>query len=215
MSTSTAKLVLASSSNYRRKLLERLQVPFQWEAPEVDETANPGEAPETLVRRLAETKARALAPRFPGSLIIGSDQVAVLDHRIISKPGIAAVAAAQLKAASGRQVLFLTGLSLLNTASGQTETTLVPCTVWMRCLRATEIDDYLRVDEPFDCAGSFKAEALGIALFDRIEGDDPTALIGLPLIALTDMLRRAGFDVLQQARISAQRNCSRDRLPLR
>nr|WP_207162173.1 Maf family nucleotide pyrophosphatase [Thiocapsa imhoffii] len=189
-------LVLASTSPYRRALLERLGIPFHTAAPAVDEGARPGEPPQVLVLRLAEAKARAVAGQYPDALIIGSDQVACLDGEILGKPGTRARAIAQLERASGRTLLFQTGLCLLNTKTDVAQTLVEPVGVHMRRLTRAQIDGYLDREQPFDCAGSFKSESLGIALFERIECDDPNALIGLPLIRLTRLLEAAGITPL-------------------
>lgn len=189
-------LVLASSSPYRRELLNRLGLPYRSKKPETDETPLPDETPQALVARLAEEKARAVHEFFPQALIIGSDQVAVLDGDIIGKPGTKARAVEQLRNASGRKVTFLTGLALHNTETDQTQVEVVPFHVHFRSLSEAMIDRYLDHEQPFDCAGSFKSEGLGIALFERMEGDDPNALIGLPLIRLIRMLEQEGVDVL-------------------
>ncbi|MES2818431.1 MAG: nucleoside triphosphate pyrophosphatase [Pseudomonadota bacterium] len=188
-------LVLASSSPYRRELLARLRLPFDWEAPAIDESARPGESPQALVERLAEQKARALADRYPNHLIIGSDQVAVLDNQIIGKPHDLARAHAQLTTASGRSLTFLTGLALLDSASGRCQVDCIAFTVHFRQLDAHRITRYLLAEQPFDCAGSFKAEGLGVSLFRATEGTDATSLIGLPLIRLVDMLLAEGADI--------------------
>lgn len=192
----SARLLLASSSVYRRALLERFGWPFSCRAPHVDERALPHEAPVELVRRLSLAKARALVAEAPDALIIGSDQVAVLDGRMLGKPGDEPRAVAQLEAASGRTAHFLTGLCLLDAVRDTHELAVVATEVRFRTLTSDAIRNYVRREQPFDCAGSFKCEGLGIALFDAITSDDPTALIGLPLIALRAMLERAGFDVL-------------------
>lgn len=189
-------LVLASSSPYRRDLLARLGLPFEQASPELDETPLPGESAGDLVLRLAVAKARALAPRFPEALIIGSDQVAVLDDRLLGKPGDAERAYEQLRAASGKTVVFLTGLCLLNAATGLAQTVLEPYTVRFRALSEAQIRHYLAREQPYDCAGSFKSEGLGIALFEALAGDDPNALVGLPLIRLVDLLRKEGIEIL-------------------
>lgn len=186
-------LVLASTSPFRRELLQRLGVTFQTASPDVDETRLPDESAEQLVRRLAQAKARAVATAHPGALIIGSDQVAVLGERILGKPGNRERAREQLRAASGNTVRFLTGLCLLNASSGQAEVEVVPYGVTFRTLDDARIDRYLDCEQPYNCAGSFKSEGLGIALFARMEGSDPTALIGLPLITLVSMLARQGM----------------------
>ena len=190
------KLVLASTSRYRRELLARLQLPFESAAPNVDETALRGETPPQTALRLAQLKARAVAQKFPAALIIGSDQVATLDGAQIGKPGGHARALAQLKSMQGRAVVFHTALCLLNSASGRMQVREIPVTVHFRQLSDAQIEAYLRKEQPYDCAGSAKSEGLGIALVERYEGDDPNALIGLPLIALTDMLRGEGLDPL-------------------
>ncbi len=189
-------LVLGSTSPFRRQLLERLGVPFTVASPEVDESALPGESPEALVARLAELKARAVAARHPGALVIGSDQVAVNGGEILGKPGGHERATAQLQAASGKRVTFLTGLCLLNGETGRAQVEVVPFHVHFRALTQAQIDSYLRREEPYNCAGSFKSEGLGIALFERLEGDDPSALIGLPLIRLVKMLENEGLPTL-------------------
>jgi MAF protein len=181
-------LVLASSSPYRRELLARLQLPFISSAPAIDETRHSNESAETLVRRLAQEKAQALADTYPQHLIIGSDQVAVLNGQIIGKPHDFARAHAQLTAASGTAVTFLTGLALLNSATNTWQIDCIPFTVHFRHLSAASISRYLAAEQPFDCAGSFKAEGLGVSLFSRTEGTDATSLVGLPLIRLVDML---------------------------
>ncbi len=189
-------LVLASTSPFRRQLLERLGLPFLSAAPEVDETPRAGETPEALVVRLAERKARAVAARHPGALVIGSDQVAWLDGAVLGKPGGRPQALAQLQRASGRRVSFFTGLCLLDDRTGEAETLCEPFHVQFRALSLPQIEAYLDREQPYNCAGSFKSEGLGIALFERLEGDDPNALIGLPLIRLVGMLGRAGIEVL-------------------
>lgn len=193
---STPPLVLASTSPYRHELLAKLGLPFQVAAPEVDEGALPGESAEALVRRLAEAKARAVAAKHPGALVIGSDQVAVLEGQVLGKPGDHARATAQLRAASGKAVQFLTGLCLFDGRNGTTQVDLVLFGVVFRTLSDAQIEGYLLREQPYNCAGSFKSEGLGIALFERLEGDDPNALIGLPLIRLVDMLAKTGVPVL-------------------
>jgi septum formation protein len=190
------KLVLASTSPYRKALLEKLQLPFDTAAPKVDETPLPDEIPEQLVARLAEAKAKALAEQFPNALIIGSDQVAVMDGKIAGKPGNHANAMAQLKRATGKRVIFLTGLCVFNTSSQHAQVEVVPFSVIFRQLSEAQIEHYLQREQPYNCAGSFKSEGLGIALFERLEGDDPNTLIGLPLIRLIRMLENEGFSVL-------------------
>jgi MAF protein len=188
-------LVLASSSPYRRELLSRLQLPFSWSAPAIDETRQPNESAEALARRLAQEKAQALAGDFTQHLIIGSDQVAVLNGQIIGKPHDFARAQAQLQAASGASVTFLTGLALLNSATNAWQVDCIPFTVHFRQLSEASISRYLEAEQPFDCAGSFKAEGLGVSLFRATEGTDATSLIGLPLIRLVDMLFNEGVQI--------------------
>lgn len=189
-------LVLASTSPFRRELLARLGMPFETDSPEVDETRRPDEPPQVLVLRLAEAKARAVAPRHPGALIVGSDQVACIDDEVLGKPGDRGGAIAQLERASGRSVLFQTGLCLLDAATGRAQTLVEPFRVHFRSLTRAQIEVYVDRERPFDCAGSFKSEGLGIALFQRLEGEDPTALIGLPLIRLIALLECDGVDPL-------------------
>lgn len=192
------RLILASTSPWRRALLEKLTIPFECATPDVDETPMPGEAPRQLVLRLAQAKAQSLAARFPNHLIIGSDQICVLDGEIAGKPLTEEKARQQLAKASGNIVTFYTGLALYNSASGHLQTEVEPFDVHFRHLSEAEIDDYVRKEHPLHCAGSFKSEGLGIALFERLEGRDPNTLIGLPLIALCQMLRREGFNPLLQ-----------------
>lgn len=191
-----SRIVLASTSPFRRALLQKLGLPFEVDAPAVDETRQPGESPAELVGRLAREKARAVAIRHPDALIIGSDQVAVLDATVVGKPGDHATATAQLSRASGRSVEFLTGLCVLDAASGSAEVEVVPFRVVFRTLSPAQIENYLRREQPYDCAGSFKSEGLGIALFERLEGEDPNALVGLPLIRLVRLLEAHGVAVL-------------------
>lgn len=181
-------LILASSSPYRRELLQRLRLPFECASPDIDETPLPGESAEQLVRRLAESKARALTQRYPAHLIIGSDQAAVNSGRILGKPHDIERATEQLKEASGKSVSFLTGLCLLNSQSSAAQVDCIPFTVHFRELDEARIRRYLNAEQPFDCAGSFKAEGLGVSLFRGTEGEDATSLVGLPLIRLVDML---------------------------
>jgi MAF protein len=188
-------LVLASSSPYRRELLSRLQLPFTWSAPAIDENRKINEDAETLVRRLAQEKARALAGTHPQHLIIGSDQVALLNGQIIGKPHDFTRAHAQLTAASGAAVTFLTGLALFNSDTNNWQIDCIPFTVHFRQLSDASISRYLAAEQPFDCAGSFKAEGLGVSLFSRTEGTDATSLVGLPLIRLVDMLINEGVQI--------------------
>ena len=193
------RLILASSSPYRRELLSRLQLPFDTVSPDIDETPLPGEAPEATALRLAREKARAVAALHPHSLVIGSDQVATLDGAQIGKPGNHANALAQLQLMRGHQVVFHTALCLwdgrlgLDNAEAQAfQIANIETLVTFRHLPDEELDAYLRIEQPYDCAGSAKNEGLGIAILERIDSSDPTALTGLPMIALTGMLRQAG-----------------------
>ncbi|MBA1194689.1 septum formation inhibitor Maf [Pseudomonas entomophila] len=188
-------LLLASSSTYRRDLLHRLRLPFDWASPDIDEGRLGDEPAEALVRRLAAAKARALAATHPAHLIIGSDQVAVLGERILGKPHTFERAREQLLAASGQAVTFLTGVALLNSATGQCQIDCVPFTVTLRDLDSAQVERYLRAEQPYDCAGSFKAEGLGVSLFRETQGSDATSLIGLPLIRLVRMLAEEGISV--------------------
>jgi len=189
---SSPTLVLASTSPYRRALLERLRLPFETAAPRVDERRNSSESPQVLVLRLAEAKARAIAETYRNALIIGSDQVACIGDEVLGKPGDREQAVAQLERASGRTLVFHTGLCLLNTMTGRAQTLVEPYRVHFRALTRQQIEGYLDREQPFDCAGSFKSEGLGIALFERFEGDDPNTLIGLPLIRLITLLESEG-----------------------
>jgi len=192
----TSLLVLASTSPFRRELLARLGLAFETANPAVDETPLPGEAPEASALRLSEAKARAVAEQFPDALVIGSDQVACLDGRAFGKPGTHENAVRQLKTMRGRSVNFFTGLCLLNTRTGKVHVRGVPTLVTFRNLADDEIENYLRREQPYNCAGSAKSEGLGIAIIAKMEGDDPNALIGLPLIALCDLLRLEEVNVL-------------------
>jgi len=189
-------LLLASTSPYRRVLLEKLGLPFECAAPNVDESPRPGESPRQLVVRLAQEKAQSLAARYPDHLIIGSDQVCVLNGEITGKPHTEENARQQLMKARGGIVTFYTGLALYNTATGHLQTECEPFDVHFRHLSEQEIEDYVRKERPLNCAGSFKSEGLGIALFDKLDGRDPNALVGLPLIALCQMLRREHYNPL-------------------
>ena len=191
-------LILASTSPWRRALLDKLAVTVECAAPEVDETPLPGESPRHLVLRLAQAKAQSLAERYPAHLIIGSDQVCVLDGEITGKPLSEENARLQLRKASGNIVTFYTGLALYNSATGNLQTEVEPFDVHFRHLSDAEIDNYVRKEHPLQCAGSFKSEGLGIALFERLEGRDPNTLVGLPLIALCQMLRREGNNPLME-----------------
>jgi septum formation protein len=188
-------LVLASTSRYRAELFGRLGLPFATFAPGVDETARPAEMPEATAVRLAEAKARAAATAHPDALIVGSDQVAACGAEAIGKPGHHEAAVAQLQRLSGKTVTFHTGIALFDSATGECSSDCVDVVSTYRKLSAAEIEAYLVSERPYDCAGSVKSEGLGIALFDRITSDDPTALIGLPLIRLAAMLRAAGIAV--------------------
>lgn len=188
-------IVLASSSSYRRELLTRLQLPFTCHSPDIDETPQANESAQALVQRLALSKARALAQHYPQHIIIGSDQVAVLDGKIIGKPLHAEGATQQLSAASGRSLVFLTGLTVIDTRTQIEQVDLVPFTVHFRTLNAAQIQRYIAAEQPFDCAGSFKSEGLGVSLFQATEGSDATSLVGLPLIRLCDMLNACGIAV--------------------
>ncbi len=188
-------LLLASSSSYRRELLDRLRLPFVCASPDIDESRRPQETAAALVKRLAQEKAMALATRFPDHLIIGSDQVAVLDEQILGKPHTFENALQQLSACSGKSVSFLTGLALYNSRTGRCQVDCVAFTVHMRELDQDRISRYLRAEQPYDCAGSFKAEGLGVSLFRSTEGPDATSLIGLPLIRLVNMLMEEGVEI--------------------
>ena len=190
------QLVLASTSRYRRELLERLGIPFSVADPGVAEERLPGETPEGMARRLAEAKSLAVASRFRDALIIGCDQVAVGNGEVLGKPGTRENAARQLRALSGREAVFYTAVCVHNTSDGSSRERVVPCRVTFRKLDDGTIERYLAREQPYDCAGSAKAEGLGIALIFAIHTEDPTSLIGLPLIALTELLGQAGFDVL-------------------
>jgi septum formation protein len=189
-------LILASSSSYRRELLERLGLPFSVVAPEIDEALEAGEIPAAASVRLAEAKARAVAARHPNALIIACDQMAACDGIAIGKPRDRNDALAQLKSMRGRTIVFHTALALLNARTGRCQTALVDVASTFRSLGDEQLEAYVDRDQPYDCAGSVKCEALGIALFSRIASDDPTALIGLPLIRLTDMLTAEGVQIL-------------------
>jgi len=190
------RLVLASTSAYRRALLERLGLTFECAAPEVDESALQDEAPAETARRLAQAKAAVVAPRFPGALVIGSDQVASLGPLRLGKPGNHANAARQLQALSGQTAQFDTAVCVLDVAREAAWVRVVPCRVTFRRLDARLIEAYLQREQAYDCAGSAKSEGLGIALIERMQTEDPTALIGLPLIALTELLAAAGLPVI-------------------
>ena len=199
-------LLLASSSVYRRDLLSRLRLPFTCSSPDIDEGHHQGETAIELVKRLSLEKARALAASHPNHLIIGSDQVAVLDGRIIGKPHTYEKAHQQLTTASGASVSFLTGLTLLNSQTGHYQTDCVPFTVHMRSLSAEQIERYLRAEQPYDCAGSFKCESLGISLFEEMIGQDQTTLMGMPMIKLCHILRE--LKILVPESLSLNSGCN-------
>ena len=190
------KLILASSSPYRRALLARLKIPFEAVAPEVDETPHSGETPETLVKRLAREKARKIAAGQRDALVIGSDQGAGYNGQIVGKPHEHDKAVAQLREASGRTVTLYTGLVLLNATTGKEQCEVVPYRVTFRKLTDELIESYLRKEQPYSCAGSVKSEGLGIALLEKFEGEDPNTLIGLPLIRLVRMLENEGVKII-------------------
>lgn len=196
MTSPRPTLVLASTSRYRRELLARLRLPFEVLAPNVDETPLPGETPSATALRLSVLKAQAAAMTHRDALVIGSDQVLMLGTEQLGKPGDHERAFAQLKKMQGRAMVFHTALTLLNSRTGSVQTRDVPTVVHIRPLTDAQIEAYLKKEQPYDCAGSAKSEALGIALMERMESPDPTALIGLPLMALTEMLAHEGVDVL-------------------
>lgn len=191
--------MLGSTSPYRQALLQRLRLPFDTDAPRVDETPRPGEAPAALALRLALEKAHEVASRHPGAVVVGSDQVADLAGQALGKPGTHARAVAQLRALRGRRVVFHTAVAVVRADTGFAQALLAPVTVQFRALSDAEIEHYLRLEQPYDCAGSAKCETLGIALLDAIESDDPTALVGLPLIRTCALLRQAGIEPLEPA----------------
>ncbi len=191
------QLVLGSSSPFRAALLEKIGIPFDTSSPDIDETHLKGESAHDLVARLSQQKAAEIAKSYPNALIIGSDQVAVLNDQILGKPGNYENAHKQLSAASGNHVRFLTGLTLLNAATGQQHTCVEPFDVHFKTLTAAQITFYLQQEQPYQCAGSFKSEGFGISLFAKLDGEDPNSLIGLPLIRLIEMLMAEGIDVLQ------------------
>ncbi len=193
------QLILGSSSPYRKALLEKLGLPFECFSPEIDESDKPGESPEQLVERLAIEKARKTGITYPGALIIGSDQVAVLDNKIIGKPANHQDAVNQLKEASGREVHLYTGLCLYNANTGTIQHSVESYSVVFRQLNENQIEQYLNKDQPYNCAGSLKSETLGIAMLSKLEGEDPNTLIGLPLIRLVDMLLEEGIDPILAA----------------
>ncbi|MEH6556788.1 MAG: Maf family protein [Oceanicoccus sp.] len=186
-------LILASSSPYRRQLLSQLKVEFECVNPRINETEKSNETADQLAARLAQEKANAVASDYPTHLIIGSDQVAVLDRAMMTKPGNHDNAVAQLQQCSGKKVIFYTGLALLNSQTGQLQHSVEPFSVYFRTLTTATIERYLISEKPYDCAGSFKVEGLGITLFEKLDGNDPNSLIGLPLIQLTSMLAKEGL----------------------
>jgi septum formation protein len=190
------RLVLASTSPYRKELLQRLGIAFEVAAPQVDERALAAEAPEQTALRLAALKAQAVRQAHRDALIIGSDQVATHGGRILGKPGDHATAVRQLRAVSGKSADFHTAVALLDAANGSIQTRVVPCRVHFRAFDDARVERYLQREKPYDCAGSAKVEGLGIALIVRIDTEDPTSIIGLPLIALTELLERAGLSVV-------------------
>lgn len=192
-------LVLGSTSRYRRELLSRFRVPFETDAPRVDETPHAGETPAALALRLALEKGREVAARHPQAIVIGADQVCDLDGEALGKPGTHERAVAQLRRLSGRTAVFQTALAVLRPSTGFERAELAPVRVHFRVLADAEIEHYLRLEQPYDCAGSAKCETLGIALLASIHSDDPTALVGLPLIRTAALLREAGLDVLAEA----------------
>lgn len=192
------KILLASSSIYRRQLLQKLELNFDWASPDIDESHQPEESPAQLVHRLSESKARRLASTYPNHLIIGSDQVATLDNYILGKPHTHINAVAQLRSFRQREVTFLTGLCLFNPTTNCAQTSVESYKVKFRNLSDEQIENYLQREQPYNCAGSFKSEGLGICLFEKLDGEDPNTLIGLPLIALTRMLAKEGVDPLYQ-----------------
>ena len=197
MTEKPARIVLASTSPFRKELLSRLGLPFETANPETDEAALPNESPEDTALRLSEAKARAVVESYPDALIIGSDQVAYLDGRTYGKPGSHENAVQQLRTMRGQTVNFFTGLCLLNARNGRAHVRGVPTLVTFRDLTDEDIESYLRREKPYNCAGSAKSEGLGIAIVEKMCGDDPNALVGLPLIALCDLLRLENVNVLQ------------------
>ncbi|MFI3246788.1 MAG: nucleoside triphosphate pyrophosphatase [Ferrimonas sp.] len=190
------QIVLGSTSPFRRQILTKLNLPFECAQPNVDETPLPNETAPQLVSRLAQAKAQAVLQHYPNALVIGSDQVAVVDGQILGKPGDHPNAVQQLQQASGKIVTFYTGLALINGLNGQSHQLVEPFEVHFKSLSDTQIEAYLQAEQPYNCAGSFKSEGLGIMLFERLQGRDPNTLIGLPLIALGELLQVEGLDVL-------------------
>lgn len=198
-SATNRPLVLGSTSRYRRELLERLRIPFEVAAPEVDETPQAGESPQALAERLALAKARAVAAKFPDAVVIGSDQVADLDGEPLGKPGTHEKAVAQLRRMRGHTVIFQTAVAVVCLETGFEAQNLAAVKVKFRDLSNDEIEHYLRAEQPYDCAGSAKSEGLGIALLESIDNDDPTALVGLPLIRTCRLIQAAGVKLLPGA----------------
>ena len=194
--TSHPELILGSTSVYRRELLQRLKIPFRVEAPDIDETPLENETPQQLVERLAVEKARSVADKNPGSLVIGSDQVAVHGGKIVGKPHTHDRAMQQLREANGQEIMLYTGLSLVNADTGEAQTEVIPFQVVFRNLSEQQLESYLHKEQPYHCAGSVKSEGLGIALLERFEGEHPNTLIGLPLIRLIRMLEYFGVNVI-------------------
>lgn len=190
------RLILASSSPYRRALLSRLEIPFESVSPDIDESVQPDETPEALVERLSVEKAKSVASNQASALVIGSDQVAVQAGQIVGKPGSHDLAVQQLRQASGQTVTLYTGLALINSDTGAVQSEVVPFVVVFRELNDEMIERYLRREQPYDCAGSLKSEGLGIALLERLDGDDPSTLIGLPLIRLVRLLEKEGVQII-------------------
>jgi MAF protein len=194
------ELILASTSEFRASILQKLQLPFKAQSPNVDETPLADETPQALVSRLSQLKAQAVAATHPDAMVIGSDQVALFKGEIIGKPHTVDNAIKQLTAFSGHHVLFLTGLTLINSKTSNTQTIVEPFSVYFRKLNQDEIKHYVDIEQPLKCAGSFKSEGLGVCLFEKLDGDDPNSLIGLPLIQLTKLLANEGINVLTTPR---------------
>ncbi|MBE0439284.1 MAG: septum formation inhibitor Maf [Gammaproteobacteria bacterium] len=191
------QLILGSSSPFRSELLSKLGLPFETASPDIDEQPLENEQAADLVKRLSEQKAQAIADRYPKALIIASDQVALLDNTILGKPGNHQNAVKQLMAASGKTVKFLTGLVLMNSQTGNIQSSVEMYSVEFKQLTPEQIEFYLNKEQPYQCAGSFKSEGFGISLFNKLQGNDPNTLVGLPLIRLTEMLKAEGIDILQ------------------
>lgn len=196
----TKPLILASSSRYRREVLQKLHIPFEYISPQIDETPLAAESPEQTALRLAENKARKIAENRPNALIVGCDQVATVDGLQIGKPGNHENAVKQLTLLSGKEVIFQSALCLYDSGNQHMQSTIVPYFVKFKSLNAQQIETYLRLEQPYDCAGSAKSEGMGIALLEYMRGDDPNALIGLPVIALVNMLQKCGVDVFSVSR---------------